>query len=446
MPSLKTIRSSILAGSILLLSVATHGQKSNKEAFPLTPPETLGFSVAKLEQARQHMQRYVDERKLPGLVTLLARKGKVVHVEKYGMQDIEDNRPMQFNTIFRLASMTKPMTSVAVMRLCEQGKLQLDDPVSQFILAFAQTKVYGADGKLVPLERPITIKNLLMHTSGLTMAGMSKSPILEMYHKAALGKAASLADFVSRLAALPLVHQPGASWTYGLRTDVLARVVEVISGMPFDRFLAENIFMPLKMADTGFSVPPDKLNRFAALYSAPDGIGLKLIDTPDSSSYAKPSKFPCGNGGLVSTVSDYFRFTQMLLNGGELEGARLLKRKTVALMTRNHLPEHLISLGGGPIEFIDNGFGLGLGVALSPKSTAPATNGSGFWWNRGAPPAGSCWWIGASNTYFWFDPANEISGLVLAQTTDVMKYPFMQEFHTLVYEALKPEALTRSTQ
>lgn len=438
----KMIRSAILTGSILLLSVATCAHKSPEATFPLTPPETLGFSSAKLEQTRQQMQRYVDERKLPGLITLLARQGKVVYAEKYGMQDIENNRPMQFNTIFRLASMTKPLTSVAVMMLVEQGKLHLDDPASKFIPELAYTKVYGAEGKLVPLARAITIKDLLMHTSGL--AGMGKSPVMEMYRQAELGKVSSLAASVSRLATLPLAHQPGASWTYGLSTDVLARVVELISGIAFDRFLAQNIFAPLKMDDAGFSVPAKKRSRFAAMYAAQDGRRLKLIDAPDSSSYTQPPKFPRGVGGLVSTAADYLRFTQMLLNGGELEGTRLLKRETVALMMRNHLPKHLTSLGGGPVEFTDNGFGLGFGVALPKQSTMDTTNG--FWWNRGAPPVGSCWWIGASNTYFWIDPTNEIIGLVLAQTTDVMRYPFMQEFHTLVYAALKTETLTHSTQ
>jgi len=242
MRPLQTIRSSIWAGSVLLLSDAAYSQKSHEAAFSLTPPETLNFSSAKLEKARQQMQSYVDERKFPGLITLVARRGKIVHAEKYGMQDIENNRPMQFNTIFRLASMTKPITSVAVMRLCEQGKLQLDDPVSKFIPVFAQAKVYGAAGKLAPLARPITIEDLLMHTSGLAMPGMGSSPVQEMYRQVELGKAASLADFVSRVAALPLAHQPGASWTYGLSTDVLARVVEVTSGMPFDRFIAQKYF------------------------------------------------------------------------------------------------------------------------------------------------------------------------------------------------------------
>lgn len=438
----KMIRSAILTGSILLLSVATCAQKSPEATFPLTSPETLGFSSAKLEQTRQQMQRYVDERKLPGLITLLARQGKVVHAKKYGMQDIENNRPMQFNTIFRLASMTKPLTSVAVMMLVEQGKLHLDDPASKFIPEFAYTKVYGAEGKLVPLARAITIKDLLTHTSGL--AGMGKSPVMEMYRQAELGKVSSLAASVSRLATLPLAHQPGASWTYGLSTDVLARVVELISGIAFDRFLAQNIFAPLKMDDTGFSVPAKKRSRFAAMYAAQDGRRLKLIDAPDSSSYTQPPKFPRGVGGLVSTAADYLRFTQMLLNGGELEGARLLKRETVTLMMRNHLPERLNSLGGGPVEFTDNGFGLGFGVALPKQSTVETTNG--FWWNRGAPPAGSCWWIGASNTYFGIDPTNGIIGIVLAQTTDVMRYPFMQEFHTLVYAALKTETPIHSTQ
>jgi len=429
----KIIRAGLL-GITLFLPIAMLAQNAKVHEFPTAKPEALGFSEAKLKKMQQDMQRYVDERKLAGIVTLVARQGKVVHAEKYGMQEIENERPIQLNTIFRMASMTKPLTSVAVMMLYEQGRLKLDDPVSKFIPAFAETKVYATAGKLAQLDRPITIKDLLMHTSGITASAFGNSPVHVMYREADLGSAPTLDDFVSRLASLPLLHQPGGSWSYGLSTDVLARVVEVVSGIPFDRFLVRQVIEPLKMYDTDFMVPKEKRGRFAALYKTENTDGLKLVEAPTASEFVKPPKFPRGNTGIVSTALDYFRFAQMLLNGGELDDARLLKRESVALMTRNHLPENLIPLRVGPAEFTNNGFGLGFSVVVNQKTVA-AINSNGFWWNRGTPPVGSYWWVGAYQTYFWIDPQNEIVGVFMAQSTDVMKYPFMQEFHTLVYEA-----------
>ncbi len=422
-PFCKFIRALALAAIVLLLPTAILAQQ---DGFSITP---MGFAAAKLERAQKQMQRYVDERKLAGMLTLIARQGKVVHAEKYGLQDIENKRPMQLNTIFRLASLTKPISSVALLMLYEQSRVQLDDPIAKYLPAFAPTKVYAADGKLEPMARPNTVKDALMHTTGLTAPGFGDSPVHKMYGEAGLGKATSLDDFTTRLAALPLLHQPGAHWSYGYSTDVVSRIVEVVSGMPFGQFVEQKILQPLKMRDTGFTVPDEKLERFAVIYASQDSNAMKRVEVPLSA-------FPRGNSGMVSTVPDYLRFAQMLLNGGELEGVRLLKRETVALMTRNHLPENLIPIGVMDFKFTNHGFGLGFSIVVEPKpGAAPEKNHPGFWWHRGAPPAGSYGWIGAYMTDVWVDPSNEIIGMLFTQSADGMKYLFLQEFRELVYEA-----------
>jgi CubicO group peptidase (beta-lactamase class C family) len=424
--SLKFSRSLVLAATILLLPISAAAQQ---DGFPTASPQAMGFSAAKLGRMQKHLQRYVDEQKLAGVVTLVASKGKIVHFEKYGMRDIEAKSRMKKNTIFRLASMTKPLTSVALMMLYEQGRVRLDDPIAKYIPEFAQTKVHAADGKLEAVARPITVKDALMHTTGLTAPGFGNSPVHKMYSEAGLGKAASLDDFTKRLAALPLLHQPGARWSYGFSTDVVARIVEVVAEMPFGQFVEQKILQPLEMRDTGFTVPDEKLDRFAVVYAAQEGKEMKRVEAP------LPA-FPRGNSGMVSTVPDYLRFAQMLLNGGEFEGVRLLKRETVALMTRSHLPENLIPIGVMDFKFTNHGFGLGFGVVVEPKPGAPPEkNHPGFWWHRGAPPTGSYGWIGAYMTDFWIDPSNEIIGMLFTQSADGMKYPFLQEFRELVYEA-----------
>ncbi len=271
----KRQRAMLLAALTCALPHFALSQDYRSSANATTNPETVGFSEKKLAHIKARMQSYVDERKLAGLSTLLARKGRIVHFEQYGLQDLERQTPMQANTIFRLASMTKPITSVAVMMLIEQGKLRLDDPVEKYLPAFALTKVYSVEGKFAPLARSITIQDLLMHTSGLTAAKFGNTPVHRQYREAELGKAASLKELVSRLATLPLLHQPGTAWSYGLSPDVLSRIVEIVTGVPFEQFVEQKILQPLQMRDSGFYLPEEKRIRLAAAYTTANGNGLQ---------------------------------------------------------------------------------------------------------------------------------------------------------------------------
>jgi CubicO group peptidase (beta-lactamase class C family) len=277
------------------------------------------MSAERLNRIKPVMQSYIDEKKLPGMITMVARHGKVVHFEKYGLMDAD--KPMQLNTIFRIASMTKPVTSVAVMMLYEEGRFQLDDPVSDYIPEFRNLKVYSSIDETglhtVDPVRPVTIRDLLIHTSGLTGVG-ADSPVDSMYAAANLSDG-TLKEMIQKLSEIPLLYQPGTRWNYSRSTEVLGYLVEVISGKPLDVFFKERIFNPLKMKDTGFYVPIEKFNRVGAVY-APDSAGIKIIMEPDTNSVSVPVKFLSGNGGLVSTATDYMIFSQMLLTEGSITG------------------------------------------------------------------------------------------------------------------------------
>lgn len=389
------------------------------------------FSAEKLEAAQRNVERYVDEGKLAGVLTLVAHRGEVIHQRAYGVRNLDTQVPMDFDTIFRLASMTKPLSSVALMMLYEEGKVSLDDPIATYIPAFAETKVYGEAG-YEPLSRPITVKDALMHTTGITTnAVFGKEPAAQRYREANLGGPETLEAFVDHLATLPLAHQPGVAWTYGYSTDDVARIVEVVSGEPFEAFMTERIPEPLGMHDTGFVIPEAHLERVATAYTALRGDSLQVVLPPTTQTvdYAR------GVSGLHGTAPDYLRFAQMMLNNGELDSVRFLQPETVDLMTQNHLPASSmpISVMEG-LSMINNGFGLGFSVVVDDKEGAPLD--SGFWWNqRGRPAVGSYWWIGALQTYFWIDPANKIIGMVMTQSSDLMPFAYKQVFHTMVYEA-----------
>ncbi len=430
---MKRIHGSFLVFALMVvLSPATFlasAEKKGDHQFPQVRPESMGFTRKGLERVKTHMQRYVDEKKLAGLLTLVARNGKILHFEKYGMRNIARKQPMQGNEIFRLASMTKPVTSVALMMLCEQGLVNLQDPISQFIPAFAGTKVY-AGGQLVSLAHPITVQDVLTHTSGITAGWPGNNPVYRLYRESDLDQAVTLRDFVRRLARLPLLHQPGAAWTYGFSTDVAGRIVEVVSGLPLDKYIVSKILHPLEMYDTGFILRSDQKDRLAQLYSFRDGSDLEAVDLPTDSKFAR------GVSGLFSTPLDYLRFAQMLLNGGELDGVRLLKTETVNLMTRNHLPDDLIPIAVMDFKLTNNGFGLGFSVVVDSEPNGQVDQvHPDFWWHRGAPPTHSFGWVGIYMTDFWIDPDNGVIGMLMTQAADGMRFPFLQEFHTMVYEA-----------
>ena len=401
----------------------------------IVAPEKVGVSSARLNRIDKAMQSYVDERKLAGLITMIARRGQVDHFECFGMMDIEADKSMQPDTIFRIYSMTKPITSVAVMMLYEQGDFQLKDPVSRFIPGFKDVRVFvnatESGLELAEPEREVTMQDLLTHTSGLVYGDPEGSPVEVAVWQAdreakKVTPDETLEEWIQRLVRLPLAHQPGSKWHYSVSTSVLGYVVEVISGLAFDAFLEQRIFAPLGIVDTGFYVPQEKIGRLAAVYGPAEGGGLQVIDAPETSEYSRPKRFLSGGGGLVSTASDYMRFAQMLLNGGELNGVRLLSRETVELMTTNHLPDELIPIQLGPLTSSLKGHGFGFGFAVITNVAQCGMLGS----------EGAFWWGGAANTFFWVDPREKLIGLIMPQFMPAGQYPIQREFQELCYRAI----------
>lgn len=397
-------------------------------------PEDLGLSSERLGRITSWMARYVEAGRLPFALTLIARHGEIAYLDFIGERDVEAGAPMTEDTIFRAYSMSKPITSVAAMMLYEDGLFQLDDPLADTIPAFADMAVHtGGEGNRMTTERakrPVTIHHLLTHTSGLTYGFTGESEVGELYneHKVDFNPGnGPLEEVVERLARLPLLSQPGEAWNYGVSTDVLGRFVEVVSGESFDRFLEDRIFSPLGMSDTSFQVPPDKLDRFAALYAATDEGGMKLVESGAESRYGRAVSTFSGGGGLLSTAGDYYRFCEMLRRGGELDGSRLLGRKTVEFMTRNHLPGDMASMGQPRFtEYrLDGvGFGLGFAVMLDPARAQLMTS------------PGEYTWGGMASTTFWVDPAEDLVALFVTQLTPSGFYSLRRELRALAYQAL----------
>ena len=392
-------------------------------------PESVGLSTVRLARIQPVMQGYVDRQQFAGIVTAVTRGGQVAHLAKVGWQEIENERPMSLDTIFRIYSMSKPITSAAVMLLVEEGKVRLVDPVSRYIPGFKNSKVMvprnGCDYDLVPALREMTVHDLFTHSGGLSYGSDQQSALDELYRKELWQRTEkdsqmALEDLVGILSRLPLAFHPGTAFRYSLSIDVLGYIVQAASGMPFEDFLQERIFAPLGMVDTAFWVPPEKTARLAAIYGPAKDRGLKPLDEPLTSRYLKPPRNPSGGGGLVSTVSDYLRFGQMLLNRGELDGARLLGSKTVEWMLQNHLPE-----GIHPNGKLSDGFGLGGAVLLHP----------GLSHRPGA--VGKFGWGGAANTEWWIDPAEDMQCLFLTQYMPGFTIPIVEDFAQLVYQALE---------
>ena len=363
------------------------------------------------------------------------RKGELAFAETCGRADVERNKPMRPDTIFRIYSMTKPLTSTAIMMLYEEGRFQLDDPISKFIPGFANPRVYagGSRGKIdsVPAEREINFRDLLTHTSGLTYGFMESNPVDALYRAkdgVDFGNAdTSLKQVVEKLATFPLIAQPGKAWNYSVATDVLGYLVEVISGQPFQVYLKEKVLKPLGMVDTDFHVPADKHERFAANYQAGAGGKLELLDDPGKSRYLAPRKVNSGGGGLVSTASDYLRFCKFMLNKGELDGTRLLGRKTVELMTMNHLKGDMADMGMPRFSestYYGIGFGLGFSVTIDPAKAHIL----------GSP--GEYAWGGAASTAFWCDPKEDMAVVLLTQLMPSSTYPIRRELRVLTYQAI----------
>lgn len=395
---------------------------------PEASPDSVGVSSERLRRLDATFQKIIDDKDLPGVTVLIARKGKLVYQKSFGFQDREKATPMNNDSIFRIYSMTKPLVSVAAMILVEEGKLHLAEPISKYIPEFKDMKV-GVDAvdasgnttfTTVPAKRQITVQDLLRHTSGLTYGAPlnDKTTVQKMYKEAGIGLTAkSLQDFVKTLAKLPLQWEPGSTYEYSHSTDVLGRVVEVASGKNLDEFLREHILMPLKLADTHFILPSEKLNRLAEPQPNPQtGARLELLD------FTKPTTFFAGGHGLVSTAGDYLRFCQMLLNGGELEGARILASRTVAYMTSNHVGP---AIGVGTVWNPGNGYGFGLGFAVRKETGIAEWPGS----------IGDYYWGGYAGTYFWMDPKEQLTVTYMSQEINRRNH-YRILLRDLVYQSL----------
>jgi CubicO group peptidase (beta-lactamase class C family) len=405
-------------------------------------PEEVSMSSARLRHVTRLVHGYVDSGKLPGTITLVARRGKVVYFDTYGHMDDEAGKAMRPDTIFRIYSMTKPIVSVALMTLYEEGAFQLDDPAAKFIpeLGDLQVLASGTAESYQTREpaRAMTVRDLLMHTSGLmsmpaAAAGASAAPVATLYERAALRGAnadGTLAEMIAKLGQLPLHCDPGSTWIYGISTDVVGYLCEVLSGQSLDRFLEERIFGPLHMPDTGFTVRASELDRFAANYRRGDTGHPPYvpIDRPATSAYAQPRRYLSGSGGLVSTAADYLRFCQMLVNGGALDGTRILGPRTLRLMTGNHLPGgrdlQQMARPGDPAGRPGIGFGLGFAVLLDPAAA------------QRVGTAGEYYWGGAASTAFWVTPAEDLVVIFLTQLMPSSSYPISRELRATVYQAI----------
>jgi CubicO group peptidase (beta-lactamase class C family) len=389
-------------------------------------PEKVGFSASRLGRIGKVMQSYVEQGELAGLTAVVARRGQLVHFAPLGMMDLETAKPMQSDTIFRIYSMTKPITSVALMMLFERGLVRLTDPISRFIPALGMVKVLD-DGKLVDLDRPITIHDLLRHTAGMSYDGYYEDtgdPVDKLYDEVDLWPpGATSQEMVRRIAALPLAFQPGQAWRYSVATDVIGHVIERVSDMPLAEFFEERILKPLGMEDTAFSVPPGKVGRLATLYDrAADG-GLEKVDTAIGGDYFDVS-LHSGGHGLVSTATDYLRFARFILNKGQLDGVRLLGPRTVELMTANHLPTAVLPMAMGSEQMPGLGFGLGFSVMLD----VPLSGMMGS--------VGLHSWSGWAKTHFWIDPEEQIIGILMLQHIYTGTHTAIVDFRSLVYQAL----------
>ncbi|WP_119421503.1 serine hydrolase domain-containing protein [Desertibaculum subflavum] len=413
-----TLLASLLAGPVLAQGLP----KADK-------PEDVGLSGARLKRLSDVMKAGVAKGEIPGAVVLIARNGKVGYVEAFGFRDAEAKAPMKPDAIFRLASMTKPFTSLAAMMLAEEGKLEIAYPVSRYLPEFKDLKVGvevrdgGGTINLTtePVKREMTVQDLMRHTSGLTYGVFGQSEVKKQYNAAkALDAGQTNAELVAKLSKIPLQYQPGTTWEYSMSTDVLARVVEVASGMDFDQFVATRIAKPLKLADSGFWVEQAKQGRIAA---PPKGVNVPVVT-------AKPNWFS-GGGGMVGTAADYVRFCQMLLNGGQLDGVRLVSRKTIELMTANHLPPGIQYGAATPVLFQalaptpEFGQGFGLGFAVRTDTGRNPLHGS----------QGDYFWGGAYGTYFWIDPKEKLIAILMMQAPAArLHYRYLMR--EMVYQAI----------
>ncbi len=399
---------------------------------------SLGFSRQRLARIDRFLaEKYVEPGKLPGTLTLIARHGEVAHLGITGHADVASGRPLAEDTIFRIYSMTKPITSVALMMLVEEGRIALEDPVHRWIPEWKNLGVYvagtiGQGFQTRPTAAPMRVVDLLRHTAGLTYGFQLRSNVDAGYRARKIGeieKAGTLEGMIAELAKLPLEFSPGEAWNYSVATDVCGWLVQVVSGMAFEEFLEQRLFAPLGMVDTGFHVRDGQGHRLASCYQPTKTGGMAVQDDAATSSYLKPASFISGGGGLVSTAQDYLQFCRMLANGGTLGGHRYISRKTLDLMTANHLP------GGVDLPAVSrslfseaayDGVGFGLGFATTTRASRTLMPGSN----------GDFFWGGAASTFFWVDPEEDLIGIFMTQLIPSSTYPVRREVRTMVYSAL----------
>lgn len=382
-----------------------------------------GFDTDKLAKVSKKVQSLVDQQAIAGAVVLIARNGKVALHEARGVSDIKSGAPMKKDTIFRIYSMTKPITTTAVMMLIEEGKLSPSDPVSKYIPELKNLKVYASKKNDQKATKAMTVSDLMRHTSGLSY-GFTGGPIARIYReKRVLARDSSLKQMIDKLSTIPLQAEPGSSWVYSVSIDVLGRLVEVVTKKSFSEFVHDRIFVPLGMKDTGFYVPKNKSQRLTSQHSRIASGKLRVSEPGDSSPFQKKPIHESGGGGLCSTANDYFRFCQMILNGGELDGTRLLKAETVAMMTTNQLPASIPNIGIG-----DNRKGIGFGYGFAVRKMESD-------WGFGGR-AGEIGWGGAASTHFWISPKDR---LIVITLRNFMPYEWTleKELKRLIYESLE---------
>lgn len=414
-------------GLLCLVSV----MDASAAEIPVVPAAQAGLSETKLAEVSQFMERQLKDQKIAGGIIMVSHEGKIGFFNAYGQMDIEAQKPMQLDTIFRLYSMSKAVTTAAALTLVDAGKVALDDPVSKYIPSFAGLKVAVPGGELRDPVRAMTVRDLMLHTSGLTY-GSGPDALKAAFERVKPFESAKLEELAEKFAQIPLAHDPGADWTYGVSIDILGRVIEVASGQTLDAYLKQSIFEPLEMPDTGFSVPPEKIARLSANYSR-TADGLKLIDAPATSLLTKPVTFFMGGGGLVGTARDYMRFLTMVQNGGELDGHRILRAETAKLMITNQLPAAAFPIHFDKERREGTGFGFGFSVRTEVKD----------WDTSGR--VGEYGWGGAASTHYWSSPNDKLIVITLEQ---IMPYQWDTEFGVkkTIYDAIGNSAATQTNR
>ena len=404
---------------VLCLTVSAWTYKSFVEA----SPESVGVSSERLKKLDEEMHAFVDQGQLAGIQTAILRKGKLIHFDSYGMADLESKQPLEKESLWRIYSMTKPIVSVALMMLYEEGHFQLNDPLYKYIPEYKDIKVHVGNGKTEPAKNPVRIVDLLRHTSGIGY-GWGNGYVDSLYRSADRSQFVTTGDLAIGLTQVPLYFEPGTGWRYGLSTDVCGYLVEVLSGQKLDAFLEERIFRPLEMEDTFFEVPESKKERFISNYTTNEEGKLQIIDHRSMSPYTKEVKNLSGGGGLVSTTDDYLRFCQMLLNEGTFNGRRLLSPKTIELMTKDH--SRAVAHHGGPVALPGRGVGFGLGFAVTNDVAASQILGS----------KGTYGWGGAAGTFFRIDPEEDLVYIMMMQLMPNEQLQARAKFQTMVYQAI----------